>query len=303
MVSQVQDSLETIAMLPLGEEMVPLADRLAAIAEQAAPLDPRIFVIDLDTGAYVNHQGGIPVPAASTIKLPILVAFFQDVESGKIDPQEQLVMEAADVAGGSGNMRHSSVGTQFTALETATRMITISDNTATNMLIRRMGGAAILNQRFASWGLNATAIHERLPDLTGQNQTSPLDLANLLVQVNKGELVSLPRRDQLLGIMRQVKNRALLPRGLDNKATIAHKTGNIKAMLADAGIVDTAMGRRYAVIVMVQRPENDAAARGLIQTLSREVYREFEQPLPTPSAPAPPVTEPPKVEANTQPFP
>lgn len=301
--AQVSDSLEAMTQLPLGEEMTPLQGQIEAIAQKAAPLDPSIFVLDLDTGAYLNYRGGNPVPAASTIKLPILVAFFQDVDAGKIDLQEQLVMEPETIAGGSGNMQYSKPGTQYSALETATRMITISDNTATNMLIKRLGGSNLLNQRFGTWGLNATAIHERLPDLTGQNQTSAVDLAHLLVQVNQGELVSLPARDQMLEIMRQVKNRSLLPKGLDSKATIAHKTGNIKPMLADVGIVETPTGKRYAIVVMVRRPDNDAAAKGLIPNLSRQVYQYFQQPAPAP-APTPEAIAdepPPKVEANADP--
>ncbi|MGB0560975.1 MAG: serine hydrolase [Spirulinaceae cyanobacterium] len=300
---QVSDSLEAMTQLPLGEEMTPLQGEIEAIAQDAAPLDPSIFVLDLDTGAYLNYRGGNPVPAASTIKLPILVAFFQDMDAGKINPQEMLVMEPETIAGGSGNMQYSKPGTQYSAIETATRMITISDNTATNMLIKRLGGANLLNQRFGTWGLNATAIHERLPDLTGQNQTSAVDLAHLLVQVNQGELVSLPARDQMLAIMRQVKNRSLLPKGLDSKATIAHKTGNIKPMLADVGVVDTPTGQRYAIVVMVQRPDNDAAARGLIPDLSRQVYQYFQQPPPTPSPTPEAIADepPPKVEASTDP--
>ncbi|NEO83308.1 MAG: serine hydrolase [Spirulina sp. SIO3F2] len=301
-VAQVSDSLEAMTQLPLGTEMVVLKEQVVAIAQENTALDPHVFVLDLDTGAYLNYRGGNPVPAASTITLPILVAFFQDVDAGKIDPKEMLVADAETIAG-----TQSKLGTPYSALETATRMISLNDHTATNMLIKRMGGANLLNQRFGTWGLNATAIHERLPDLTGQNQTSSVDLAHLLVQVNQGELVSLPARDQLLGMMQAVKNNTLLPKGLDSKATIAHKTGDIKSMLADVGVVDTPTGKRYTIVVMVNRPENSLTARGLIQTISRQVYQHFQQPLPTapPASPAPEGViadeRPPKVEANAQP--
>ena len=77
-------------------------------------------------------------------------------------------------------MQFQDPGKQFTALETATKMITISDNTATNMLIERLGGAEALNQRFREWGLTQTAIRNVLPDLEGTNTTSAKDLAYLL---------------------------------------------------------------------------------------------------------------------------
>jgi beta-lactamase class A len=163
------------------------------------------------------------------------------------------------------------------------KMIVVSDNTATNMIIKRLGGIEALNRRFLEWGLTSTTMTELLPDVSGTNVTSPVDLANVLVMVNQGKLVSLRSRDRLLGIMKQVENRQLLPQGLEPGASIAHKTGNIGSLIADAGLIDTPTGTRYVAVVMVKREYNDRQARELIKQISKEAYQYFNQPTPTPN--------------------
>ena len=235
-------------------------------------------MIDLDTNSYVDFSGTATFPAASTIKVPILVAFFQDVDAGKIRLDEQLVMRPELIGSGSGDMQYQPPGTKFSALETAFKMIAISDNTATNMLIARLGGAAALNQRFQSWGLTATVIRNPLPDLQGTNTTSPRDLANLMAWVNQGDLVSMRSRDRLLDIMRQTVNDSLLPQGLGEGATIAHKTGDIGSLIGDVGLVDMPNGKRYVIAALVKRPFNDMQAPALINQISQTTYRALSQP-------------------------
>ena len=268
---------------PLSQEILPLKVQIQTLAAQNPKLQPGVFIVDPDTNAYLDWNSQAAFASASTIKLPILVAFFQDVDKGKIRLDELLTMKQEMIAAGSGDFQYKQPGTQYTALEVATKMITISDNTATNMLITRLGGAEVLNQRFQSWGLTATAIRNRLPDVEGTNTTSPKELASLLSIVNQGELMSMRSRDRLLDIMRKTETNTLLPKGLGDGAIIAHKTGNIGSLSADVGLVDMPTGKRYIVAVMVQRPHNDASAEELIRQISRIVYSYFNQPRVAPN--------------------
>ncbi len=263
--------------LYLSQEITSLKGTVQNLAATNPNLTPGVFLVDLDSGAYVDVNAGASFPAASTIKLPILVAFFQDVDHGKIRLDETLTMEQQMVAGGSGNMQYKPVGSQYTTLEVATKMITISDNTATNMLIAKLGGIEALNQRFRSWGLTTTVIRNQLPDLQGTNTTSPKELGSLMAMVNQGNLVSMRSRDRLLDIMRHTEKDTLLPSGLGPGASIAHKTGDIGTMLADAGLVDMPTGKRYIAAVMVQRPNNDPRAEKLISAISGMAYQQFSQ--------------------------
>jgi beta-lactamase class A len=271
------------ATLQLTQEIGSLKAQIQALALQNPTLKPGVFIVDLDTGSYLDLDGGILFASASTIKLPILVAFFQDVDEGKIRLDEQLTLNTEMIADGSGDLQYKKVGTPFTTLELATKMMVISDNTATNMLIKRLGGMEALNQRFRSWGLTTTALRNRLPDVEGTNTTSPKELANLMSVVHRGNLVSLQSRDRLLNIMQRNEINNLLPQGLGTGAIIAHKTGNIGSLLADAGLVDLPTSKRYAIAVMVKRPFNDASAQELIRQISRKTYDYFNGTSTTPS--------------------
>ncbi|XGV95893.1 MAG: serine hydrolase [Leptolyngbya sp. BL-A-14] len=270
----------------MGQELSALKASLQTLALQTPQLTPGIFLFDLDTNSYLDLNGGASFAAASTIKVPILVAFFQDVDAGKIRLDELLTMRKDLVAGGSGEMQGLPVGTQFTALETVTKMITISDNTATNMVIARLGGMATLDQRFRSWGLVSTGINNLLPDLNGTNTTSPKDMALLMTRISQGELVSMRSRDRLLDIMQRTVNRSQLPQGLDKGATIAHKTGDIGSMIGDVGLIDMPNGKRYALTVLVKRSFNDGEAYDLVQKVSRMVYQYLNRMPTAPSAQA-----------------
>jgi len=272
-----------MSSLQPGQEMSSLSQDIQDITEAYPDLNPGVFVYDLDTGNYVNVNGTTPFSAASTIKIPILIAFFQDVESGALNPDEILIMEEEDVASGSGNMQLQAVGTEFTALEVASEMIITSDNTATNMLIRRLGGMERLNERFRAWGLRHTALRNLLPDLEGTNSTSPKELAELMALISREELLSGRSRDRLLHIMRRTQTNTLLPQGLSSDATIFHKTGDIGTMLGDAGLVDVPNGKRYAIAVQVQRPHNDTRAHEIIRRVSSQVYSVMEDASLNPS--------------------
>ncbi len=260
----------------LGKKIPGLTYNIEDLIAQYPDIEPQVFVIDLDTKGFVNLKSNAPVASASTIKLPVLVALFQDVDAGKVELTENLTITKDVIAGGSGNMQYEKPGTEYTVLETATKMMTISDNTATNMLINRLGGMDKLNQKFLDWGLTATRLRNPLPDLTGTNTTSPEDLGNLLAQIERGEMISWRSRDRLLYIMRNIVRNTLLPEGLEADAIIAHKTGDIKSVLGDAGIVDMPNGKRYIISVLVKRPDNDPQAKEFIQKMSKITYQYFK---------------------------
>ncbi|MEB3174014.1 MAG: serine hydrolase [Cyanobacteriota bacterium] len=282
---------------PAPQEITALKQKIAALRPKApSKITPYAYFWEVDSQEYVNLTGNQALPAASTIKIPLAVAFFQAVDRGQIQLQEQLPLTQAVVAGGAGEMQYQ-IGKvkSFSALETVTKMIVISDNTATNMILTRLGGKAEVNRRFQSWGLNHTTVNNLLPDLEGTNKTSPQDLVNLLRKIHQGELLSLKSRDRLLGIMRETKTRTLLPQGLEPGAVISHKTGDIGTILGDAGIIDMPNGRRYIGAVFATRPYNDPAARTLIQNISRTTYQHFKGTTP---APKPVLAEKPKAKPS-----
>jgi beta-lactamase class A len=266
----------------LGNEAADLKAQIIALSAADPDLGLQTLLVNLDTESYVDIGADVPIAAASTIKLPLLVAFLQDVDAGKIRLDEQLEVSETARVGHAGELQYTEPGTRVSALETITLMITISDNTATNMVIDRLGGIAAVNQRFAGWGLNSTVIRTALPDLEGTNTTSPQDLVNLLAMVDQGKLIAPRSRDRLMDITRRTETDTLLPRGIGLEARIAHKTGDIASVVGDAGIIDMPNGRRYIMAILVQRPDNDQRANELIRQISDVTYQHFRATTPPP---------------------
>jgi len=175
--------------------------------------------------------------------------------------------------------------------EAAELMIIVSDNTATNLLIKALGGKGRLNQQFAAWGLSQTRLNNLLGDFQGTNKTSPYDLVLLLARVSRGELLSEASRHSMFTILEKTRIKTLLPKGLGLGARIAHKTGDIGKMVGDAGIVTTPQGNSYLIAVQVERPRNDRRANQLIRDISQEVYQSFSQPLSSQPASSQPSRE------------
>jgi beta-lactamase class A len=275
-----QLSAEASAALPPINLQVPL-DQLRAKLEQVSELKDLhagVFASDQKTGRYVDLNGHESFPAASMIKVPILVALLSAIDAGRVKPDQLLEIRQDLVTGGSGFLQWRPAGSKISVRETADLMIIISDNTATNMIIDLLGGKEVLNSQFQRWGLANTRINNWLGDFAGTNTTSPYDLVYLLARIDRGELIGETSQKWMNQTMSRTRIRTLLPPGLGAGAKIAHKTGDIACMVGDAGIVTTADGQKYFVSVQVRRPSNDRRANLLIRSLSNMIYQCLSSP-------------------------
>jgi beta-lactamase class A len=255
-------------------ENIALKQSLQAVIDRYPGFQPHVAIVDAN-GSVVDVVGAAVVPAASTIKIPILIALFQQIDQGEIKLDEQLTLQKTMLAAGSGSLAKSPAGSKFSVQEVATKMITISDNTAANLLIDRLGGKDKLNLQFRSWGFLHTNIRSPLPDFEGTNVTSPQELVKLLggLKSEKG-ILSTSSKQAVLEILRQTKRNTMLPAGIDDdQAKIAHKTGEISTMVADAGLIELANGQSYMLVAMVQRPSDNQRAELLIRQLSQAVFK------------------------------
>ncbi|MGD1858519.1 MAG: serine hydrolase [Leptolyngbyaceae cyanobacterium] len=278
--SGVASSTTLTQPLPLAEELVALETDLVALESMTPGLTQSVFFYDLDTGNYIDLNGTAAVSAASTLKVPVLVAFLQAIDAGTIRLDQAVTLREDLVAGGSGELQTQAIGEQYTALEIATEMIVNSDNTATNMVIDLLGGVDTLNQQFQAWGLESTVMRNLLPDLDGTNTTSATDLVRIMALVDQGDLLGPRSRDRFFSIMQRTYNRTLIPDGLADESALAYnKTGDIGTALADIALVDVANGNRYILGVLVDRPFNDGRASELIRRISGRVHEEMSQPV------------------------
>ncbi|AFY91703.1 serine hydrolase [Chamaesiphon minutus] len=258
-------------VVPIGKEMTILKSQIKALAAKYGSISPGMFFMEVETGNYLDINGEKSFPAASTIKLPILMALFQAVDAGKIKLDEKLTVRRDLITGGSGRLQNSR-GAKLSVLQTATKMIVISDNTATNMIIDRLGGRKALNSKFKSWGLRKTVLNRMLGDFKGTNTTSPADLVRLSALLAKRQLITETSRSKVLDILNQTANRKLLPAGLGKGAAIAHKTGTLGRLIGDAGIIEMPNGKLYLAGIFVKRSFNDVRARDFVQAVSKLTY-------------------------------
>ncbi len=266
--------------IALGQEIAPLKSELQELPNLYPGLSAKAFYIDIDTGNYVDLEGGDLIAAASTIKLPILLAFFEEVDKKTIDFNQTLTIAPEQIAEGSGDMQVSPPGTQFTALEVATQMIVKSDNTATNMMIDLLGGPEVLNERFKRYGLQKTQLNSPLPDLTGTNTTSAKDLVHTMLLISSEDRLTIKSRDRILNILNRTYNKSLLADGMyERDALTYNKTGDIESVLGDVALVDLSNGKRYIVATLVERPSNDGRAAELIQRISKRTYQEADEAI------------------------
>lgn len=276
-----------IDSLKLKQENPALTSQLQALSTKNSKLDASHLFVALDSGEYISLGADRALPAASTIKLPILIALFQDLDAKKVQLTEKLTIDKDSIVGEAGDLQSAKPGTQVTVEVVMTKMIAISDNTATNLLIRRLGGQNALNQRFRSWGLKTTALNNLLPDLEGTNLTTARELASLMAAIDRGKIVSDASRTEIVRIMRNTARNTMLPQGLGSGAKIAHKTGDIGSLVADVGTIELTSGKVYIAAVLVKRPYNDPAGPALVRQMSKVVYQHFNKQPAASSSPTP----------------
>ena len=267
--------VRTPAFTPLPYPLTqPLTDVTAKINECAAlpKLHAGVFVVEPDSGRFVDIDSHRAYSAASMIKLPVLVELLQAVDAGTVQMDQKVAIRPDLKGGGSGYLQYRPDNSKITLNECAQLMMTISDNTATNMIIDLLGGKDKCNADFAKLGLVNTRINNWLPDLTGTNTTSPYDLGLLLAKLDKGQLLSPSSHTWLFSTLEKNRIRTLLPMGIPAGTKIADKTGDIASLVGDAGVITARDGKRYIAVVAVERPWNDRRANALIREISKCVY-------------------------------
>ena len=273
-----------------------------------------LVLLDPVTGDSLSIRGDQPFPTASNIKIAILIQLFHEVDAGTIHLNDPLVMLDADRIGGSGVFQFFDAPFRVTVKDAATFMIAESDNTATNLIIDKLGIRAV-NARMDSLGYHHTRLWAKVsrslttsinPDSSkvwGLGETTPMEMARIFAAIYKGEMVSPDAARQMIGMLRkQFWGYNEIPRYLPAGAVVAHKTGSVDASRNDCGIVFAPRpegkdifdppapgGRDYVLCVFTTNNEDqswkpvDNAAEVLIGELSRIVWQALE---PAEKAPA-----------------
>jgi beta-lactamase class A len=237
-------------------------------------------VKDLTTGESFSVNGEMVFTQASAIKLPILFELLRRVEKGDFDLDEPVRLQESDVTVGSGVLQQLTPGKVTMSLrDVATLMVTVSDNTATNMIIDRVGMDNV-NRTMGRLGLTHTKLQRKMMDREAwladrENLSTPNEQADLLERIYRGEELRKESAEEILRILSIPKSsriRPLLPSGI----RVAHKTGSVPGVVVDVGIVYLPE-RPFIVAAMVNWLLDSEQAEQAISHLSLAAYQYFDR--------------------------
>ena len=260
--------LSAQAAAPLSAELKTKFER--RVQEIASRLDGVVgyVFVDLTSGERITRLEHETFPTASTIKLAIVYELFKQAAEGKARLDEAITLDRGKAVGGSGVL--IELGTPTLSIrDYAVLMVTLSDNTATNILIDRLGMEQIA-RRIHGLGLNATKLRRHMMDTAAarrgdENVSTPDDIARLLQAMPPDalELLKKPKESRL---------RKGLPRGV----ATADKPGELEGVRVDAGIV-YAKNRPFVLCVMTTFLKNDGEGERAIEEMSRAAYEYFSR--------------------------
>ena len=198
-------------------------------------------------------------PSASVIKLPLVMALYADAARGEVDLDERVrVGERVD---GSGVLRHMGDVEAVSLRDLAMLSIIVSDNTATNLLVNRLGLERV-NERMREWGCPESRFARKMYDFDAarcgkENLMTARETASLLLRLLRGDCGDRATSDAVLAILGECQDSTMLARYLPYDAKLAHKTGTLDESRNDAAIV---RGEGPVVVAAFSRKLTDTGA-------------------------------------------
>ena len=230
---------------------------------------------NLTTGEQLGFQQDALLQAASVIKLPVCAVILKLVREGQADLQERLICREEDKLPSCGALQHFTGEVEVDIGTLCRLMITLSDNTATNLLLRRFG-LDTLNREFAAIGLMRTRLERLLFDSEAaaqglENRVVPEEIGFLLEQIAKRTFVSAAVSEELESLLAKQQIRHKIPGYLPRGVRVAHKTGEDLGITNDVGIV---FAPQPFVLCFLSNNTDVPAAERCIRELSLELYRD-----------------------------
>jgi beta-lactamase class A len=228
-------------------------------------------ILDLTSGDSIGHLEQATFPTASAIKLAIVYELFTQAAEKKISLDDMLTLDRRQAVGGTGVLVEMGTPT-LSIRDYAVLMVTLSDNTATNVLIDRLGMDRIA-ARMHGLGLTGTRLRRHMMDTAAarrgeENVSTPDELARLLRAMHE----TMPAAIALLKKPKENRLRKGLPEGVAS----ADKSGELEGVRVDAGIV-FAKNRPYILCVMTTFLKDEAEGERAIESISRVAYEYFSR--------------------------
>lgn len=220
------------------------------------------------------------MPQASSIKITVLAQLYLQAQQGKLKLTDEYVVRKEDLVPGSDIMLGLTPGvTRLTLRDLATMMVAVSDNSATNVLIDRVGLENV-NSMLEGLGLHVTRLRRKMMDLKAasegrENVSTPREMMTLLETIYRGKLLNKEMTDDFLKILSTHKESSLL-QGLPDDAVAASKPGELEAVRNDSGIVFV-KNRPYILCVMTAYLKDEKEGSAAIRKISALAYSYFDR--------------------------
>lgn len=271
------------------EEPLDFRTAIVRAVERSGAETAGIYFKDLSTGDSLLVDADAPVHAASMMKVPVMVQVFRDVEAGTLGLDDSLVITATfrsivdgsfyelSVPDDSDTTLYRRVGERVSVRELMDRMITVSSNLATNMLIERVG-ADRTQRTMRDLGAASIAVLRGVEDAKAyeaglNNTTTARDLGTIFSAIADNRAASAASCRAMVEILARQEFNEGIPAGLPPGTRVAHKTGWITGIRHDGGIVYLPDGGAYVLVVLTRGIEDVDAADRLIAAVSRIAYR------------------------------
>jgi beta-lactamase class A len=253
-----------------------------------------VYYKSLASGELVAIAPDSSFHAASTMKVPVMIEFFRQVERGGLTATQSvlLVNQFASIVDGSpfsvapiddsDSTMYLRIGDRVPARELVERMIVRSSNLATNAVIALIGASHADSTAHALGARNIRVLRGVEDGKAFQkgmnNTTTPRDLGVLLEAIERRTAASKRACDTMLAILGRQEFNDEIPAGLPPGTRVAHKTGSITAVLHDAAVVYPPGKSPYVLVVLTRNIPDERVARVLIADLSRLVYEYNTRP-------------------------
>lgn len=239
-----------------------------------------VAIEDLTTGdQFLLHENEV-FAQASSIKIAVLAEFYRQAQQGKLKLTDLYTVQTTDLVPDSNIMGGLTPGvTRVTLRDLATMMVAVSDNSATNVLIDRVGRENV-NAMLDLLGLSHTRLRRKMMDLDAakhgrENISTPREMMTLLAALYRGKVLNKKMESDFFTMLSTGKD-SWIPRDLPADLKVADKPGELEAVRNDSGIVFVE-GRPYVICVMTAYLENERDGEEAISKVSLAAWRMFDR--------------------------
>jgi beta-lactamase class A len=247
-----------------------------------------VAYLNLETGMSFAHDDDAIVHAASTMKVPLMMALFQAIDDKQLRLDQSIAVRnqfqslidgstfTLDPKEDGDPELYQAIGSTRTLEELIRRMIVRSSNLATNLLIEQIGASRV-QDLMLSLGAYRIKVRRGVEDDKAftagiNNLASAGDLLIALAALIKGDTFKPESTAKMIDFLKAQEFNEKIPAGLPEGTVVAHKTGDITGFHHDAAIVFPPGTKPYILVIVTQGYADEKAANHAISEVSRVIW-------------------------------